>query len=190
MKRRTFLGSTALVSLGATLARYLPAAATPSELPMVEAPTAQEKPPRELPQEPQLKPIPKPAHLATWPVEVTGLMNIRQMYLDGKEPRHNAAHLEAFVDVIINGALVIKGYKLIRNKSGNLFVNPPAQPVTHNGWVPMISIDRDENGARIQKEIIERYENWVNWKERTTRTTRTTRTLQDNSGDDKYANKT
>ena len=69
-----------------------------------------------------------------------------------------ATSLRAFVDIIVNGCIVIKGLKVVSGKNG-LFVSMPQEQNTQNKkWYPTVTTLDLETRNRIQDIVLKSYE--------------------------------
>ena len=69
----------------------------------------------------------------------------------------NDKPLKAFADIIVNGALVIKGIKVVSGKNG-MFVSMPQEQNTQNKkWYPTVRCLDTEVRERLSKSVLKAY---------------------------------
>lgn len=71
--------------------------------------------------------------------------------------RTSNGSLKAFVDVIINSQVLVKGVKLVGNRDGELFVAMPKQQGKNGRWYETISLLDEELKQELQEVILEAY---------------------------------
>ena len=65
--------------------------------------------------------------------------------------------LKAFADIIVNGALVIKGIKVVSGKNG-MFVSMPQEQNTQNKkWYPTVRCLDTDVRDKMQKTVLDAY---------------------------------
>jgi len=85
-------------------------------------------------------------------------ISIRRVFILKSEKQTS---LRAFVDIIVNGCLVIKGLKVVSGKNG-LFVSMPQEQNTQNKkWYPTVTTLDLDTRNRLQDIVLKAYEEQV-----------------------------
>ncbi len=71
--------------------------------------------------------------------------------------RTDNGSLKAFVDIIVNGQVLIKGVRVISNRDGDLFVTMPKEQAKNGKWYETISILDDSLKQELQEVVLEAY---------------------------------
>jgi DNA-binding cell septation regulator SpoVG len=69
----------------------------------------------------------------------------------------NDSSLKAFVDVIVNGQVLVKGIKVFRNRDGNEFVAMPKQQGKDGRWYEIVSLLDEEVKQEMQEAVLEAF---------------------------------
>ncbi len=67
-------------------------------------------------------------------------------------------NLKAFADVKIGGGLVIKGFCVMKGKSGGVDVLMPRKPSKDGKWFDMVTPTSESLRREIEDKVIEAYE--------------------------------
>ena len=65
-------------------------------------------------------------------------------------------NLKAFVDIVINEAILIKGIRIVDGKSG-LFISMPSEKAKDNKWYESVRCLTKEIREQISEEVISSY---------------------------------
>ena len=69
----------------------------------------------------------------------------------------NGSSLKAFVDIIVNQQVLIKGVRVIGNRDGDLFVKMPQQKGRNGKWYETVSLLDEESKQALQETVLEAY---------------------------------
>lgn len=69
----------------------------------------------------------------------------------------NGSSLKAFVDVIINEQVLIKGVKVFKDKDGNESVSMPKQQGKNNRWYETVSLLDEEAKQELETAVLEAF---------------------------------
>ena len=68
----------------------------------------------------------------------------------------NGSSLKAFVDVIVNGTVLVKGVRVVESKNG-LFVAMPKQQAKNGRWYETVSLLSDEAKQELQETVLDAF---------------------------------
>ena len=69
----------------------------------------------------------------------------------------NGSSLKAFVDVIVNEEVLVKGIRVFKDRDGNESVSMPKQQAKNGKWYETVSLLSEEAKQELQEVVLEAY---------------------------------
>ena len=69
----------------------------------------------------------------------------------------NGSSLKAFVDVIVNEQVLVKGVKVVNNRDGNIFVAMPKQQGKDGKWYETVRLLDEETKQELETAVLEAF---------------------------------
>ena len=65
--------------------------------------------------------------------------------------------LKAFIDVVLDGQVLVKGLKIFASRDGDLSLKMPSGQAKNGKWYPTVKILDDELNQELQERVLEAY---------------------------------
>ena len=69
----------------------------------------------------------------------------------------NGSSLKAFVDVLLNEQVLVKGVRVLGNRDGNLFVKMPTEQGKDGTWYETVRLLNDELKQELKETVLEAF---------------------------------
>ena len=80
------------------------------------------------------------------------MIEVSRLYrLDSGKP------LRAFVDVIFNAQVLVKGVRVVKNRDGDIFVSMPKQQGKDGKWYESVRLLDDDSKQALQDVVLEAF---------------------------------